>query len=127
MSSGDAKKIRLIEFVQRIGREADAVAASDALELARDPKNEEKQAKASGSVRVSDRLDRMAKLIIDQIHANWPQESNYTATLEEALRQALHVMEKGMEVRMGDQWPALKPIPPEAIAEAKRVLNIETK
>lgn len=43
--------------------------------------------------------------------------------LRKALKDALHVMEKGIEVRMMDQWPALKPILPVAIANAKKTLK----
>lgn len=42
--------------------------------------------------------------------------------LKAALEFALLVMEKGMEVRMEDRWPALKPLLGPAIAQAKAAL-----
>jgi hypothetical protein len=40
------------------------------------------------------------------------------------LRKALHVLEKGVEIRMMDQWPALQKIVPDTIKEIKKALGI---
>lgn len=44
-------------------------------------------------------------------------------TLRSALQFALNTLEKGMEVRIGDQWPALKSILPETIRVVKKALE----
>lgn len=45
--------------------------------------------------------------------------------LKKALRVALSVMEKGIAVRIDDQWPALKKILPEAIKQASDLLDFK--
>jgi PHP family Zn ribbon phosphoesterase len=42
--------------------------------------------------------------------------------LRKALTLCLHVIEKGIEVRIGDQWPAIRKMMPEAVEAAKDVL-----
>ena len=42
--------------------------------------------------------------------------------LEAALRDCLHVIEKGMEVRMIDEWPILKDMLPKAKYKAQKAL-----
>lgn len=44
--------------------------------------------------------------------------------MERLLRKALHVLEKGVEVRMIDHWPALQKIVPATIKEIKKALGI---
>ena len=44
--------------------------------------------------------------------------------LREALKFSLHVIEKGIEVRMGDQWPAIREILPDAVSKAKAALSL---
>lgn len=41
-----------------------------------------------------------------------------------ALKNCVHVIEKGIEVRIGDQWPAIKEALPSAVADAKAALAI---
>lgn len=43
--------------------------------------------------------------------------------MEDALKLCVVVIEKGMQVRLGDQWPALKALIPEALDAAKTALN----
>lgn len=57
---------------------------------------------------------------MQEIHDCYKQKID---ALRKALRHSLHVMEKGIEVRMMDQWPALKPILPDAIELAKKTLR----
>ena len=42
--------------------------------------------------------------------------------LRKALTLCLHVIEKGIEVRIGDQWPAIREMMPEAVEAAEDVL-----
>lgn len=44
--------------------------------------------------------------------------------LRKALQTCLHVIEKGIEVRMMDQWPVLKQLLPQAKEQARKVLGI---
>ena len=43
--------------------------------------------------------------------------------LRKVLEMSLYVMEKGIEVRMHDHWPALQAILPDAIKRAKETLE----
>ena len=45
--------------------------------------------------------------------------------LEDALRFCLNVVEKGIEVRMEDRWPALRDALPEAKSRARSVLGMK--
>ena len=45
--------------------------------------------------------------------------------LKAALKTCLHVIEKGIEVRMMDQWPVLQQILPDAVKQAKDALGIK--
>jgi hypothetical protein len=49
-------------------------------------------------------------------------QTSEIATLRAALRNCLHVIEKGIEVRMDDRWPVLKDLLPGAVAQAKEAL-----
>jgi hypothetical protein len=48
---------------------------------------------------------------------------NASNQMEDALKLCVLVIEKGMQVRLGDQWPALKDLIPEALDAAKSALN----
>lgn len=43
--------------------------------------------------------------------------------LRTALEKCLRVIEKGIDVRLGDQWPAIRDLMPDAVREAKEALN----
>lgn len=45
--------------------------------------------------------------------------------LRKALQTCLHVIEKGIEVRMMDQWPVLKQVLPQAKEQARKALGLE--
>lgn len=45
------------------------------------------------------------------------------ARLRKALVECVHVIEKGIAVRMMDQWPALKQLLPDAIKQANEALG----
>jgi hypothetical protein len=58
----------------------------------------------------------------DQVETKLQMENRQ---LRNALKKCLHVVEKGVEVRMMDQWPALKQILPDAVKDAKAALESE--
>jgi len=41
-----------------------------------------------------------------------------------ALQNCVHVIEKGIAVRIGDQWPAVKDLLPDAVSRAKAALSL---
>jgi hypothetical protein len=41
-----------------------------------------------------------------------------------ALQNCVHVIEKGIAVRIGDQWPAIKDLLPDAVSRAKAALSL---
>jgi hypothetical protein len=44
--------------------------------------------------------------------------------LRDALRTCLHVIEKGIQVRMMNQWPVLEQILPQAVEKARKALRL---
>jgi len=47
--------------------------------------------------------------------------------LEKALRECLHVIEKGIAKRMGSHWPAIEKILPQAATQAREALGMEPR
>jgi hypothetical protein len=47
--------------------------------------------------------------------------------LKKALSMCLHVIEKGIEVRIGDQWPAIAKLLPDAASQARKVLYYQDR
>tara|TARA_R110000868_G_scaffold101057_1_gene278207 strand:- start:8523 stop:8843 length:321 start_codon:yes stop_codon:yes gene_type:complete len=41
-----------------------------------------------------------------------------------ALKNCVHVIEEGIAARIGDQWPAIKDLLPDAVSRAKAALSI---
>ena len=65
-----------------------------------------------------------------ELHPEWfspefihGKKSKRIKELTNALKDCIHVMEKGIEVRMTDQWPALAGILPSTLERAKEVLK----
>lgn len=50
-------------------------------------------------------------------------DGDRTAVLTTALKQCINVIEKGIEARIGDQWPVLKDMLPDALVVAKKALQ----
>lgn len=60
----------------------------------------------------------------DDYHRLVDESSRRIEELESALKDCVHVIEKGIAVRIGDHWPILKDLLPDTLKKAKEALSV---
>lgn len=69
----------------------------------------------------------MVQKALSELARRRRDEPSVEEKLEKALRKCLHVIQKGIEVRLQDQWPALSEVLPDAVAAANEALGQVTR